>query len=47
MFSDERALESIKATLVDIAHYIAWQGLRGTLSATSLTPYLSAINSFL
>jgi hypothetical protein len=27
--------------------YIACLGLRGTVSATSLTPYLSAINSFL
>ena len=32
---------------MDIARYIALLGLRGTVSATSLTPYLLAINWFL
>ena len=46
-FCNERALEPLEATPVDIAHYIAWLGLRGIVSATTLTPHLSAINRFL
>jgi hypothetical protein len=46
-FCSEHALEPLATTPVDIARYIAWLGLRGTVSATSLTPYLSAINRFL
>ena len=40
-------MEPLATTPLDIARYIAWLGLRGTVSATSLTPYLSAINTFL
>ena len=32
---------------MDIARYIAWLGERGTVAATSMQPYLSAINKFL
>eukprot|EP00873_Tetraselmis_striata_P012177 jgi/Tetstr1/432441/TSEL_021817.t1 len=32
------------ATAATVARYIAWQGLRGTVKAASLQPYLSAIN---
>ena len=46
-FCTEHSLEPLEVTPVDIARYIAWLGLRGTVSATSLTPYLSAINRFL
>ena len=45
-FCNERALEPLETTPVDIARYVAWLGLRGTVSATSLTPYLSTINRF-
>eukprot|EP00873_Tetraselmis_striata_P028832 jgi/Tetstr1/449096/TSEL_036308.t1 len=33
-------------TAATVARYIAWQGLRGTVKADSLQPYLSAINGF-
>eukprot|EP00873_Tetraselmis_striata_P036552 jgi/Tetstr1/456816/TSEL_043490.t1 len=33
-------------TAATVARYIAWQGLRGTVKAASLQPYLSAINGF-
>ena len=39
-FCTEHTLEPLATTPVDIARYIAWLGLRGTVSATSLTPYL-------
>ncbi len=32
---------------MDIARYIAWLGEGGTVAATSMQPYLSAINKFL
>jgi hypothetical protein len=32
---------------VDVARYVAWLGLRGTVAADSLQPYLSAVNRFL
>eukprot|EP00873_Tetraselmis_striata_P026062 jgi/Tetstr1/446326/TSEL_033869.t1 len=34
------------ATAATVARYIAWQGLRGNVTAASLQPYLSAINGF-
>ena len=46
-FCAEQSLEPLATTPVDIARYIAWLGLRGTVSANSLTPYLSAINRFM
>ncbi len=46
-FCTEHSLEYLATTPEDIARYIDWLGLRGTVSATSLTPYLSAINIFL
>eukprot|EP00873_Tetraselmis_striata_P006616 jgi/Tetstr1/426880/TSEL_017093.t1 len=33
-------------TAATVARYIAWQGLRGTVMAACLQPYLSAINGF-
>eukprot|EP00873_Tetraselmis_striata_P006694 jgi/Tetstr1/426958/TSEL_017171.t1 len=33
-------------TAATVARYIAWRGLRGTVKAASLQPYLSAINGF-
>ena len=40
-------IDPLQVTPVDIARCIAWLGQRGTVAATSLTPYLSAINRFL
>ncbi len=46
-FRTEHSLEPLATTPVDVARYIAWLGLRGTVSVTNLTPYLSAINRFM
>jgi hypothetical protein len=46
-FCVEQDLAPLEATPVHIARYVAWLGVRGTVSATSLQPYLSAINRFL
>jgi hypothetical protein len=40
-------IDPLQVPSVDIARYIAWLGQRGTVAATSLTPYLSAISRFL
>ncbi len=46
-FCEETILDPLGATLVDVARYVAWLGLRGTVAADSLQPYLSAVNRFL
>ena len=40
-------IDPLSATSVDIARYLAWLGKRGTIAATSLQFYLSAINRYL
>ena len=46
-FCDEESLLPLDVTPVHVARYLAWLGLRGTVAAASLQPYLSAINRFL
>ena len=46
-FYVEQDLAPLEATPVHIARYVAWLGMRGTVAATSLQPYQSAINRFL
>ncbi len=41
------AIAPLDVSPVDIARYIAWLGERGAVAATSMQPYLSAINKFL
>ncbi len=43
-FCDVSLLESRDASTINIAHYIAWLGERGTMVASSLQLYLSFIN---
>lgn len=47
LFCDEQAINPIEVTPPQIARYVAWLGLRGTVAADSLQPYLSAVNRFL
>eukprot|EP00873_Tetraselmis_striata_P001683 jgi/Tetstr1/421947/TSEL_012846.t1 len=42
----EQGVPPLGAKAATVARYIAWQGLRGTVEAASLHPYLSAINGF-
>ena len=46
-YCDLFVIEPLQVTPVDIARNIARLGQRGTVAATSLTPYLSAINNSL
>ena len=46
-FCDLNTIAPLDVSPVDIARYIAWLGERGTVAATSMQPYLSAINKFL
>ena len=46
-FCQEYQLPPLNATPVTVARYITWLGIRGSVAATSLQPYLSAINRFL
>eukprot|EP00873_Tetraselmis_striata_P015897 jgi/Tetstr1/436161/TSEL_025007.t1 len=43
-FFAEQGVPPLGGTAATVARYIAWQGLRGTVKAASLQPYLSAIN---
>jgi len=45
-FCEEQGLPPLAATTATMARYIAWIGERGTIKATSLQPYLSAVNGF-
>eukprot|EP00873_Tetraselmis_striata_P025794 jgi/Tetstr1/446058/TSEL_033660.t1 len=45
-FCAEQGVPPLGGTAATVASYIAWQGLRGTVKAASLQPYLSAINGF-
>ena len=46
-FCEEFLLDPLGVGPIDIAHYLAWLGQRGTIAAESLQPYLSAINRLL
>eukprot|EP00873_Tetraselmis_striata_P040274 jgi/Tetstr1/460538/TSEL_005796.t1 len=41
-----RGVPPLDGTAATVARYIAWPGLRGTVKAASMQPYLSAINGF-
>eukprot|EP00873_Tetraselmis_striata_P018029 jgi/Tetstr1/438293/TSEL_026860.t1 len=41
-----KGVPPLGGTAATVARYIAWQGVRGTVKAASLQPYLSAINGF-
>jgi site-specific recombinase XerC len=45
-FCEEQGLPPLAATVATMARYIAWIGERDTIKATSLQPYLSAMNGF-
>jgi hypothetical protein len=45
-FCEEQGLPPPASTVATMARYIAWIGERGTIKATSLQPYLSAVNGF-
>jgi site-specific recombinase XerD len=45
-FCEEQGLPPLAATTTTMARNIAWIGERGTTKATSLQPYLSAMNGF-
>jgi site-specific recombinase XerD len=45
-FCEEQGLPPLAATTATMARYITWIGERGTIKATSLQPYLSAVNGF-
>ena len=46
-FCELNTIAPLDVSSVDIARYIALLGERGTVPATSMQPYLSAINKFL
>ena len=43
-FAADIGIDPFRATTGDVVDYVAWLGRRGTVAATSLQPYLSAIN---
>jgi hypothetical protein len=45
-FCEEQGLPPLAATAATMARYIAWIGERGTIKATSMQPYLLALNGF-
>jgi hypothetical protein len=45
-FCEEQGLPPLPATTATMARYIGWVGECGTIKATSLQPYLSAVNGF-
>eukprot|EP00873_Tetraselmis_striata_P045582 jgi/Tetstr1/465846/TSEL_010466.t1 len=45
-FCADLGVPPLGGTAATVARYIAWQGLRETVKAASLQPYLSAINGF-
>jgi len=46
-FCDASAISPLEVTNIEVARYVAWMGVQGTVAADSLQPYLSAINKFL
>ena len=46
-YCGRQALDPLQVTSEDVVRYVAWLGERGTISAYSMQPYLSAINLFL
>jgi site-specific recombinase XerD len=45
-FCHEENIHPLQATTQSIVRYTAWLGLQGTVAATSLQQYYSAINKF-
>jgi site-specific recombinase XerD len=45
-FCEEHRLAPLTATPAHMARYVAWLGQIGTIKASSLQPYLSAVNVF-
>jgi site-specific recombinase XerD len=45
-FCHEKNIHPLQATTQSIVRYTAWLGLQGTIAATSLQQYYSAINKF-
>jgi site-specific recombinase XerD len=45
-FCHEENIHPLQATTQSIVRYTAWLGLQGTVAATSLLQYYSAINKF-
>jgi hypothetical protein len=43
---DEHMLAPLEATPAHIARYVAWLGPLGTIKASSIQPYLCAVNGF-
>jgi hypothetical protein len=46
LFCEEQGLPPLAATAATVVRYIAWVGEHGTIKATSMLPYLSAVNGF-
>jgi hypothetical protein len=45
-FYEEHQIAPLVATPAHMARYVAWLGQLGTIKASSLQPYLSAVNGF-
>jgi site-specific recombinase XerD len=45
-FCDEEGITPLKATAADMLRFTAWLARAGTVAASSLQPYFSAINKF-
>jgi hypothetical protein len=45
-FCEEHQLAPLDATPAHMARYVAWLGQLGTIKASSLQPYMSAVNGF-
>jgi site-specific recombinase XerD len=43
---EEQGLPPLAVTFTTMARYITWIGERGTIKATGMQPYLSAVNGF-
>jgi integrase len=43
-FCDEADIDALQATEFEVVCYIAWIGMRGTIKAETMGPYLSSIN---
>ncbi len=46
-FCELYSIVPLDVSPVDVSRYISWLGERGKVAATSMQPYLSAINMFL
>jgi site-specific recombinase XerD len=45
-FREEQRLAPLAPTPANMARYVAWLGQRGTIKASSLQPFLHAVNGF-